>query len=249
VGTLKPLSDASPGELAVCIAADAVRRDVLRVLKTPANRGVVVTTAELAIRLSHGTRGMAVVDDPVLDLLLVDPKLSVARAPWTASLLLIVPGDSIHQLRRALRAGVGAVLVDDRIETLPAVVGVARTGHLCVPASMRQPLSRPVLSQRERQTLALAIGGLTNAEVASRLFVAPSTVKTHLSAAFQKLGLRSRAEAAALVQDPEEGLSELILGSALTPTKSIHAERGQPGRYPAAGVWAADPRPSRQLNR
>jgi DNA-binding CsgD family transcriptional regulator len=95
-----------------------------------------------------------------------------------------------------------------------------------------------VLSQRERQTLALAIGGLTNAEIATRLFVAPSTVKTHLSAAFQKLGVGSRAEAAALVHDPEEGLTELILGSALLPQMSVPGPSAHSTRYRAAGTTA-----------
>jgi DNA-binding NarL/FixJ family response regulator len=46
--------------------------------------------------------------------------------------------------------------------------------------------------------------GATNREIADRLYLAERTVKSHLSTAFTKLGVRSRAEAAALVLDPDE---------------------------------------------
>ena len=47
--------------------------------------------------------------------------------------------------------------------------------------------------------------GLTNSEIAESLFLSESTVKSHLSSAFAKLGVRSRREAAALVLDPDQG--------------------------------------------
>jgi DNA-binding NarL/FixJ family response regulator len=43
--------------------------------------------------------------------------------------------------------------------------------------------------------------GLTNAQIADRLGLSESTVKSHLSSAFTKLGVASRAEAAALIRD------------------------------------------------
>jgi DNA-binding NarL/FixJ family response regulator len=62
-----------------------------------------------------------------------------------------------------------------------------------------------VLSHREREILELVATGLTNRQIADRLFVAESTVKSHLSSSLHKLDVRSRAEAAALLLDPEEG--------------------------------------------
>jgi predicted ATPase/DNA-binding CsgD family transcriptional regulator len=55
------------------------------------------------------------------------------------------------------------------------------------------------LTPMERQVADLVAEGLRNTEIAARLFVAPSTVKTHLAHAFAKLGVSSRAELAALV--------------------------------------------------
>jgi DNA-binding NarL/FixJ family response regulator len=67
-----------------------------------------------------------------------------------------------------------------------------------------------VFSHRERQVLALLVRGLGNRQIASHLFLAESTVKSHLSSAFQKLGVRSRKEAAALLMDPDEGLEGVL---------------------------------------
>lgn len=54
------------------------------------------------------------------------------------------------------------------------------------------------LTPMERQVVELLAQGLRNAEIAQRLFVAPSTIKTHLGHVFDKLGVSTRAELAAL---------------------------------------------------
>lgn len=88
------------------------------------------------------------------------------------------------------------------VPTIEAVLG----GQLCVPASMRGALAQPVFSHREKQVLELLLAGLTNGEIAARLFLSESTVKSHLASSFRKLGVSSRAEAARCVLAPDSGL-------------------------------------------
>ena len=74
-----------------------------------------------------------------------------------------------------------------------------------MPRALRRQLAPQALSHREKEILALVVVGYTNAQIAASLFVAECTVKSHLSSAFAKLDVGSRAEAAAVVQDPESG--------------------------------------------
>ena len=64
------------------------------------------------------------------------------------------------------------------------------------------------LSPREAEVLGLVAEGLTNAEIASTLFLAVSTVKVHVRSVLRKLGLRTRTEAAiyAVTKRPPEAL-------------------------------------------
>jgi DNA-binding CsgD family transcriptional regulator len=54
------------------------------------------------------------------------------------------------------------------------------------------------LTQREREILSLLADGLGNKQIATRLGISPSTVKTHVEVLFEKLGVTSRAEAVAV---------------------------------------------------
>lgn len=66
------------------------------------------------------------------------------------------------------------------------------------------------LKDRERQVLGLAAAGLTNAEIAERIFLSPNTVKYHLAGAYRALGAATREEAVATARrlgqlTPSEG--------------------------------------------
>jgi DNA-binding NarL/FixJ family response regulator len=115
--------------------------------------------------------------------------------------------------RRALRAGANSVVLEDELETalVPAVRAVA-AGFSVVPAVLRDGVDALNFSHREREVLRLAIAGHTNGAIANSLFLAESTVKSHLSSAYRKLGAGGRKEAASMILDPDEGLVEMILG-------------------------------------
>jgi DNA-binding NarL/FixJ family response regulator len=110
------------------------------------------------------------------------------------------------QIRRALELGVdGVVLIDETDVALAAVVSVVCAGQVSVPSERRAEVRTLALTNREKQILALVVAGLTNAQIARELFLAESTVKSHLSSAFAKLGVSSRNEAARVILDPERG--------------------------------------------
>jgi DNA-binding NarL/FixJ family response regulator len=114
--------------------------------------------------------------------------------------------------RRALRLGVQGVVPVDQLDLmLVATVQAVSVGLICVPRGLRAAFTRENLSSREKQILGMLVMGFTNAEIASRLFLAESTVKSHLSTAYEKLGVRSRKDAAALILDPAVGLDRGIL--------------------------------------
>lgn len=70
------------------------------------------------------------------------------------------------------------------------------------PAAMaRQAARRPILTDREVQVLRLVRDGLTNHEIAERLFISPFTVKNHLARVFSVLSVGNRRECVALAQD------------------------------------------------
>jgi len=110
----------------------------------------------------------------------------------------------------AIRAGASGFLVKDTepVELLRAVRAVAAGDALLSPGVTRRLISEfatraketrsapelTELTDREREVMGLAAEGLSNEEIAERLFVSPATAKTHVSRAMVKLGARDRAQ-------------------------------------------------------
>lgn len=116
------------------------------------------------------------------------------------------------ELRAALGAGAAGIVTDDDLEgCLGPCLRAVQVGQVCVPRGQWRQIEPPALSAREKQVLGLVVMGYMNCEIAERLFLSESTVKSHLSSAFGKLGVRSRNEAADLITNPERGLGVGIL--------------------------------------
>jgi DNA-binding CsgD family transcriptional regulator len=102
--------------------------------------------------------------------------------------------------QQLLWAGADGVVVEPGADAvIGAAVRAVLAGYLFYPKTLRSVVRPPPLSARERQLIELVAEGLTNREIAQRLFLAESTVKRHLSRSFRRLGVRSRGEAAALL--------------------------------------------------
>lgn len=127
-------------------------------------------------------------------------------------------------VRAALTAGAaGVVLSDDLDSALGPCLRAAQNGQTCVPREHWRQVEPPVLSSREKQILGLVVMGYMNSQIAEQLFLAESTVKSHLSSAFGKLGVRSRNEAVSLILDPERGLGMGILALVREPLEPTPA--------------------------
>lgn len=140
------------------------------------------------------------------DASLRDVRALAAEHP-DAAILVIVPAEVPNtRMRRILLAGATGIVLEEDVER--ALVPTARAllaGQLTVPLVLGRQIAPRPLSHREKQILALVVLGKTNREIAHTLFLAESTVKTHLSSAFRKIDARSRSEAVVRIQDPESG--------------------------------------------
>lgn len=141
------------------------------------------------------------------------------------AMVVVSPTAAGAGVRRALDAGADAIVFETSIESALAIsVMAVVSGQLAVPRDLRASVERPAFSHRERQVLSLVARGLTNNEIGKRLFLSESTIKSHLSSAFAKLGVRSRKEAAALFRDQQQvqslGLADLHTTTAVARTAS-----------------------------
>lgn len=124
--------------------------------------------------------------------------------------IILTTFDLDEYVFEALRTGASGFLVKDTepTELVAAVRTVASGDALLSPGVTRRLIAEyaarakepgpsrelDVLTDREREVMALVAAGLTNDEIGGRLFVSPATAKTHVSRAMIKLGARDRAQ-------------------------------------------------------
>jgi two-component system, NarL family, response regulator LiaR len=111
-------------------------------------------------------------------------------------------------VQNALQAGaIGYLLKDVTADELAQAIRDAHAGRASlspevaralVHAANQPPPPGHDLTERERVVLALMVEGLNNTQIAARLVVSPSTIKSHVSHILSKLGVASRSEAVAL---------------------------------------------------
>ena len=126
----------------------------------------------------------------------------LSREAKGAAIVVVSPRSTATAVRRTLDAGADALVFEPEIDVaLAASVRAVESGQSVVPRKLRAGVERPNLSHRERQVLNLVCEGHTNAEIAESLFLAESTIKSHVASIFTKLGVHSRKEAGSAYMD------------------------------------------------
>jgi two-component system, NarL family, response regulator LiaR len=174
---------------------------------------------DLVGQADSGVAAVRVCGEMQPDVVLMDLVLpgGMDGAEATEELLRTCPGAKVLALtsfsdpeliQRVLRAGaLGCLLKNVSGKELAAAIRKAHEGTSTLAPEAADALvhaiSSPVdqragLTRRELEVLALMVDGLTNSEIAERLVVSLSTVKTHVSSIIAKLGASTRTEAAAI---------------------------------------------------
>jgi DNA-binding NarL/FixJ family response regulator len=139
------------------------------------------------------------------------------RLAGKTRVLVLTTFDVNEYVYEALRAGAsGFLLKDAPADQLVTAIRVVAAGEALLapsitrrlieefarrPPSNVRPAELEVLSPRELDVLRLVARGLSNAEIASELYVGDATVKTHVSRILQKLNLRDRVQAVVLAYE------------------------------------------------
>ena len=176
---IEVIADAGDGAAALELVAEHGPDVVLMDLRMPVMDGVEATR-----RITAEHPGVA-----VLVLTTYADDESIAAALQAGALGYLTKDAGRVEIASALRSAAAGQSTFD-----PAVAGkliAALTGNV-QPTPRTNPDG---LTAREIEVLALMAGGLSNPEIATRLYIGQTTVKTHINNAFAKIGVRNRAEA------------------------------------------------------
>jgi DNA-binding NarL/FixJ family response regulator len=180
---------------------------------------------EVVVEAGDGLQALRLLASHVVDVVLMDVRMPnldglSATARLTASgdgprVIVLTTFDLDEYVLEAIRSGASGFLLKDAPpeEMLAAIRTVHRGDAVIAPSSTRRLLEHLVtvlpadhaasgerdalaeLTEREREVLVLMARGRSNGEIASELYVAEATVKTHVGRILAKLGARDRVQA------------------------------------------------------
>jgi DNA-binding NarL/FixJ family response regulator len=214
--TPTPAATPTSSRVLICDDQELIRMGLRMVIDSQPDLTVVGEAAD-------GDAAIAGVAALEPDLVLMDVRMPgrdglaatehLCAQPGAPRILVVTTFDLDEYAYAALRAGANGFLVKDAPaeEILVTVRAVLRDEVMVAPSLTRRLVERFVLNapgsapaqrsrlaaltDREREVLALVARGLANGEIADRLFVGETTVKTHLGRILTKLGLRDRIHA------------------------------------------------------
>ncbi|MFD0360501.1 response regulator [Nocardia sp. GCM10030253] len=172
------------------------------------------TNGAEAVELARATRPDVVLMDirmPRLDGIRATGQIAETSGMEQVKVLILTTYDTDDNVFEALQAGASGFLLKDAgpAELLHAIRVIAAGDALLAPRITRRLISQfatqrraaksaedrlAVLTDREREVLALVGQGMSNDEIGAALFLSPATARTHVSRAMVKLGARDRAQ-------------------------------------------------------
>ncbi len=164
-------------------------------------------------RATSAEEAITLLEDTAVDVLLTDIELPGesgldlaervhARSPGMRIVMLTTFGRAGY-FERAMSAGASAYILKDSpaSELAAAIRTVHSGGRIIDPELVAASWASPnPLTDRERQCLKLAGDGLSNSDIAEKVFLSEGTVRNYLSSALSKLNAGNRTEAARLAQ-------------------------------------------------
>lgn len=188
-----------------------VRRGLATFLKVSKNLELVgeADSGESAIELCAELKPDVVLMDMVMQSMdgAAATRLIRKQSPATQVIALTSFKDDIL-VKSALQAGaISYLLKGVSASELAQAIQAAHAGRPTISAEATEALIQAAsqdvvpghdLTEREREVILLMVEGLSNTQIAGRLVVSPSTIKSHVSSILAKLGVTSRTEAVAL---------------------------------------------------
>jgi NarL family two-component system response regulator LiaR len=188
-----------------------VRRGLATILK-------VFDDLKLVGEAESGEAAIQLCDEVIPDVILMDMSLpgmdgatatrKIRKKFSQIQVIVLTSFKDGKLIKQALEAGaIGYLLKDVTADDLVRAIRSAHAGRATLSPEAAQSLVETAhlpptpgqdLTEREREVLALMIEGLNNVQIAGRLTVSPSTIKSHVSNILAKLGVASRTEAVTL---------------------------------------------------
>jgi DNA-binding NarL/FixJ family response regulator len=158
---------------------------------------VLASSGEFELVSSHTMADVLIAD--------IGAGLRALESGMCRNILILAEDDGETAIRKAVELGVrGFLLHDCEVEELLSAIRTVGRGGTVFASSvanrMVQSLAFEQLSERELEVLQLMVHGLSDKDMARKLFIAPGTVKSHVGSILTKLRAGRRTEAAAIAQ-------------------------------------------------
>jgi len=185
---LEVVGEAADGDAAVRLAIERVPDVVLMDIRMPGSDGLAATARIIA---DHRLREVRVI---VLTTFELDEYVFAALQAGASGFLVkdTEPDELLHAIRVVAS---GDALLSPGV-TRRLIAEYASRARTAPPTARLDQLT-----EREREVVALVAEGLSNDEIAARLYLSPATAKTHVSRAMVKLGVRDRAQLVVLAYE------------------------------------------------